>query len=222
MEIPDPNIPAPEEPTKPKHVRRRIIRPEKIGPAFWTVSSIISMVVNIFLIAVIILLGRELFSLKQILSNQLIGGLYNNFVLMDQASIHTTIPIDTTVPAKFNLTLDKDTIVTLTKNTPLEHATVSLATGGLTINSAPTNIILPAGTNLPVHLKMVIPVDQKIPVKLNVDVNIPLNQTDLHTPFVGLQNVLKPYSTLLDQAPDSWHGVFCASPNGLICQWWMH
>jgi hypothetical protein len=220
MEIPDPTNQTPAEPGKPTPVRRRFIRPEKIGPAFWTVSSLISIVVNLFLVVVVIILARQLFSLKQLISDQLIGGLYQNFVLMDQASIHTTIPIDTTVPAKFNLTLDTDTIVTLTKATPLQHANVSLSTGGLTINNAPTNITLPAGTKLPVHLKMVIPVNQKIPVKLNVDVNIPLNQTDLHTPFVGLQNVLMPYSSLLNQAPNSWHGVFCPNSDGLICQWW--
>ncbi len=220
MEIPDLTHPEPEESNKPKPVRRRFLRSEKIGPAFWTVSSIISMLVNIFLVAVVIILARQLFSIKQLLSNQLIGGLYQNFVLMDQASIRTTIPIDTTVPAKFNLTVDKDTVVVLTKNTPLQHANVSLSTGGLTISNAPTNITLPAGTKLPVHLSMIIPVNQKIPVKLNVDVNIPLNQTDLHTPFVGLQNVLMPYSNLLNQVPDSWHGVFCPTPNGFICQWW--
>jgi hypothetical protein len=220
MEILDPTVPAPAEPVTPKPVKRRILRLEKIGPAFWTVSSVISIVVNLFLIVVVIILARQLFSLKQIISDQLIGGLYNNFVLMDQASIHTTIPINTTVPAKFNLTLDKDVTVTLTQDTPLQHANVSLSTGGLTISNAPTNITLPAGTKLPVHLKMVIPVDQKIPVNLNVDVNIPLNQTDLHTPFVGLQNVLEPYSNLLGQAPNSWHALICPNSNGLICQWW--
>lgn len=222
MESTAPTNPAPVELSEPKPARRRIVRPEKIGPAFWTVSSIISIVFNLFLIAVVILLARQLFSLKQILSDQLIGGLYNNFVLMDQASIQTTIPIDTTVPAKFNLTLDKDTVVTLTKDTQIQNARVSLYTGGLTINSAPTNITLPAGTNLPVHLKMVIPVNQKIPVKLNVDVNIPLDQTELHTPFVGLQAVLKPYSTLLKQTPNSWQELFCPSTKGIICQLWQH
>ena len=220
MEIPDPSNPTAVEPDKPKRVRRRILRPEKIGPAFWTVSSVISIVVNLFLIAVVIILARQLFSLKQLISDQLIGGLSKNFELMDQASIHTTIPIDTTVPAKFNLTLDKDTVVVLTKNTPIQHANVSLSTGGLTINNAPTNITLPAGTILPIHLKMVIPVNQKIPVKLNVEVNIPLNQTDLHIPFVGLQNVLKPYSNLLNQTPNSWHEALCSPPDGIICQWW--
>jgi len=222
MEIFDSTNPTPTQVSKPKPIRRPLIRLEKIGPAFWTVSSIISMIVNIFLIAVVIILAQQLFSIKQVLTSQLIGGLYQNFVLMDQASIHTTIPINTQVPAKFNLTLDKDTVVTLTKNTPLQNANVSLYTGGLTITNAPTNITLLAGTKLPVHLNIVIPVDQKIPVNLNVDVNIPLNQTDLHTPFVGLQNVLMPYSNLLNQAPNSWHGVFCPTSDGLICQWWKH
>ena len=57
-------------------------------------------------------------------------------------------------------------------------------------------------------------------LEINVDVNIPLNHTDLHTPFVGLQNILKPYAVLLNQAPNSWYGVFCPTSNGFICQWW--
>jgi hypothetical protein len=35
--------------------------------------------------------------------------------------------------------------------------------------------------------------------ELNVDVDIPLNQTDLHEPFVGLQGVVKPYYCLLEK-----------------------
>ena len=66
------------------------------------------------------------------------------------------------------------------------------------IYNAPTDIILPAGTVLPIHLDLVVPVDQQIPVELNVAVDIPLNQTDLHTPFVGLQQVLDPYYTMLE------------------------
>ena len=50
---------------------------------------------------------------------------------------------------------------------------------------------------------MQIPVDAMIPVTLTVPVSIPLNETDLHQPFVGLQQVVQPYDTLLKELPVS-------------------
>ena len=97
----------------------------------------------------------------------------------------------------------------LTRSTLIRGARVTLNTGGLSIQNAPTDIVLPAGTELPVHLNLMVPVDQKIPVTLNVAVDIPLNQTDLHQPFTGLQKVIQPYQVLLSQIPSSWEAVFC-------------
>lgn len=205
--------------SEPVEAPARPPRRLKIGPPFWTVASIISLVVNLVLIAVLLVLGAQLFKIKSILTDQLIGGLYNNFVLMDQASIRTTIPVTTQVPAKFDLPLETDTTVTLTQDTKITAATVSLSTGGLVIYKAPTDIILPAGTELPVHLSLVVPVDQQIPVELNVAVDIPLNQTELHEPFVGLQQVLDPYYAMLKALPGSWEDALCGPNPGRFCQW---
>jgi hypothetical protein len=73
---------------------------------------------------------------------------------------------------------------------------VRLNSGGVTINS-PADIVLPAGTNLPVHLELNVPVSTTIPIKLNVPVDIPLEQTELHRPFIGLQQVVAPFYQLL-------------------------
>ena len=83
------------ETTEPREEKRTETRQphidrSKIKPAFWMVSSILSLVVNIILIAVILLLGRELFTLKNILSANLIEPLYTNFKLMDEAHIRMT------------------------------------------------------------------------------------------------------------------------------------
>ncbi len=201
--------------------RRRFIRLEKIGPAFWTIASILSMVVNIILIVVLISLGKQLFNLKDLVKNQVLGGLYQNFVMMDQAHIRTQIPVKAQVPAKFDLPLSTNTTVTLTEDTHITNATIyELNAGGsLFIPRAGLNIILPAGTKLPVALNLTVPVDQKIPVELTVDVDIPLNQTELHMPFVGLRKVIEPYYGLLDELPDSWQEVFCGpQPSGLCAQ----
>ncbi len=203
------------EPTPLASAPRRSL---KIGPPFWTIASILSLVVNLVLIVVVLVLAGQIFKVKAILTDQLIGGLYNNFVLMDQASIRTTIPVSTRVPARFDLPLETDTTVTLTQDTKINAATVSLTTGGLVIYNAPTDIILPAGTDLPVHLSLLVPVDQEIPVDLNVAVDIPLNQTELHQPFIGLQEVLNPYYDLLKALPGSWEEALCGPNPGKFCQ----
>ncbi len=192
----------------------------KFGPPFWTVTGILSLAVNLILIVVLISLAEQVFNIKSALQDQLIGGLYNNFVLMDQASIRTTIPVNAMVPAKFDLPLDTDTTVTLKNDVLMKGARVSsLTTGGLKITNAPADIVLPAGTELPIHLSLTVPVDQQIPVNLNVDVNIPLNQTDLHAPFVGLQNVVSPYYGMLTSAPKTLEEAVCGSDGSDLCKW---
>ena len=200
--------------------KRRFLRGDKIGPAFWTVASLISMVVNIILVIVLIVLAQQLFTLKAIVQDQVLGGLYTNFQLMDQAHIRTTIPVNADVPAKFDLPLNTETTVVLTADTTIEGATIyELEAWPLYITKAKTNIVLPAGTSLPVALSLTVPVDQKIPVNLMVNVDIPLSQTDLHPPFVGLQEVVKPYYTLLGDLPNSWQIAICGlDPQGVCPQ----
>jgi hypothetical protein len=196
----------------------------RVGPAFWTVASSLSLVVNIILIVILILLGRQLFVQKKtVVSDQLIGGLYDNFVLMDQAHIQTTITVsDTiqvidTIPVVFDLPLDQKTVVVLTKDTPVKNATIYLNN-----TAVPLDLILREGTELSIQLDMTVPVEQTIPVVLNVPINlqvpvdIPLDQTQLHQPFVGLQQVVAPYRQLLGDLPDSW-GTVCKGPLKLAC-----
>lgn len=166
-------------------------------PAFWTVASLISILVNLILIVILLVLARELFTLKAIVGDELLGGLYNNFVLMDEAHIRTTIEVKTDVPVEFTLPVQANTMVQLTEDTFINSARVTLATGGLNIVNAPTNIILPAGTNLPIVLDITVPVNTTIPITLQVPVDIPLRETELHQPFVGLQQVVKPYYEML-------------------------
>lgn len=204
--------------------KRRWIRGEKVGPAFWTIASIFSMLVNIILIVVLLSVGKQLFALKKLVETDVLGGLYQNFVMMDDAHIRTTIPIETNVPAKFDLPLKTDTTVTLIEDTLLTNATIlDLNAGGvLSIRRASTNIILPAGTRLPITLDLTVPVDQTIPVKLQVDVDIPLNQTELHKPFVGLREVVDPYYTYLNSLPNNWQDVLCGPHPSQMCERLIH
>ncbi len=211
-----PQLPADEN--KPQPARRRLPR-LRLGPPFWTITGILSLVVNVVLIGIVITLASQIFSLKSTLETQLLGGLNNNFGLMDQAHIKTTIPISTTVPAKFDLPVSTNTTVTLQKDVLIKKArVVSLVSGGVSIVNAPTDILLPAGTQLPITLNITVPVDQQIPVNLTVAVDIPLDQTDLHAPFVGLQNVVGPYINLLQSSPNTLEDALCGTKGSDLCK----
>jgi hypothetical protein len=205
------------EMTQPQAVAKKR-RSFHFMPAFWTIVSIFSLVVNVILVVVLVSILGQVFQIKNAINNQLIKGLEGNFALMDQARIKTTINVSTNVPAKFSLPLKTETMVALTKDTAIKAAHVSLTTGGLQITNAPANIVLPAGTQLPIQLEISVPVDQQIPVNLTVPVDIPLSQTDLHQPFTGLQNVVKPYRTLMDTLPGSWQEVICGAKPSDLCK----
>jgi hypothetical protein len=165
---------------------------------------VISLLVNIgtvvALIVVVQLLGgtKATLAFAQGQANGLLGGLYNNFVKMDAASIKTTIHVEKEIPVQFSLNVSGPTDVTLSRDVTINGALVTINSDVLKITSARANIVLPAGTVLPVTIQnLVVPVDQKVLAVLDVPVNIPLNQTELHEPFVGLQKVVEPYFCML-------------------------
>lgn len=187
---------------------------KKFAPAFWTVASLVSLVINIILIAVVLILARQLFNLRTIVSEGLVGGLYENFVKMDQAHILTDINVSSTIQVQdeidvvFDLPLNQNTEVVLTQETRINGATIFLNN-----TAVPLNIILPTGTALNIGMDMVVPVSTTIPVSLDVPVNltvpvdIPLEQTQLHEPFVGLRSVVEPYNNILSNTPSSWDQI---------------
>jgi hypothetical protein len=183
----------------------------KIGPAFWTIASLFSLSMNVVLIVLLVILGKQIFNIKSLVAEQLIGGLHENFVKMDEAHIRTsilvkdTIQVNDTLPVVFDLPLSTETQVILTQDTPINNATIYL--NGMPV---PLNLVLREGTPLNISLNLTVPVNQSVPVvldvpiQLNVPVDIALSETDLHEPFVGLQNVISPYQELLSSLPNSW------------------
>lgn len=202
--LPNPVRPAPKK------------REPAYRPRFWTVTAIFSLVVNLLLVIVVVVLLTQIFTIKSALQEGLIDPLYENFVRMDEARIETTVTVETQVPARFDLPLDTDTTVRLSQDTPIDNAYVDINTGALSL-SAPADILLPAGTDLPIHLSLSVPVDQQIPVSLNVPVDIPLSQTELHQPFVGLRDTVAPYRDLLNSLPSSWKELICGPNPGAFC-----
>lgn len=181
-------------------------RLKRLGPPFWTVTGTLSLIVNAVLIGIIIILWvqvsklnlqiNKLLSLSDMPLN-LVSGLYANFEQMETAHIKTNIKVETIIPVKFDLAISQVTQVVLSEDIAISGARVTLQTGGLNIASAPTNIILPAGTVLPINLQLTVPVDTTVPVALDVPVDIPLAETDLQAPFAGLRETIEPLYCLL-------------------------
>ena len=132
---------------------------------------------------------------------------------MDNASISTTITIDTQVPINFMLPIQQNTDVVLTESLTIPKAQFVLNSGGLSIN-APASITLPAGTNLPVALNVAVPVQVSIPLTLQIPVNIPLSQTGLHQPLIGLHETVRSYYCQIDKNAQDSQGIYlCQNSN---------
>ena len=219
-------VTTPPPPTEPPSFLGRL-RPRNMGDAVWKSATVFSLIVNLVLILVLLVLGTQVFQLKNAIVQPLVGGLYDNFVLMDQSHIVTTIQVNDTImvndtiqvndtiPVVFDVPLQTNTVVVLTEDTRVPQTTVFLNGIGV-----PTDIILPAGTPLQINLSLIVPVSQTVPVVLDVPINlevpislqvpvdIALDQTDLHRPFTNLANLVGPYDTLLDGLPESWSEIF--------------
>ncbi len=208
------------------------IRPFIWGGGKWRsavrrLAIIIPLTINLILIILLGVLAQQIFTIKNFVNQDLIGGLYYNFVLMDRAHITTTVQVSETIkvadtiPVVFDLLLAQDTVVVLTRDTPIENATIILNN-----QPVPLDLTLPAGTPLNINLDIIVPVSQTVPVildvpiLLNVPVDIALADTELHEPFVGLQEVVAPYYWKLYESNDSWADFsFCQGPlRGTICK----
>ena len=192
-------VPISDPPTRePEPKRSRF----KFMPAFWTIASVISLTVNIVLIIILLIMFQMLGAIQLTADDQisgLLGGLYTNFVKMDQANIRTNIHVEKEIPVQFSLNVSGPTNVTLSQDVTINGALVTVATGGLNIVNARATIVLPQGTLLPINIEnLVVPVDQKVLAVLDVPVDIPLDQTELHEPFVGLQQVVEPWYCLVE------------------------
>jgi len=185
----------------------------KFFPAFWTITGVISLAVNIVLIAILLIVLQMLGRIQLTANDQVsgvLGRLYLNFVKMDQASIIRSIPVNASVPLNIVVPVKARTQITLAENVVIRNAHVLINTGAVNIDADAT-VTLPANTPLTVNLDFPLPVQDNIPVQLSVDVNIPLSETQLHEPFTGLQQVVKPFYCLVE--PNAFiNGVQVCSP----------
>jgi len=175
-------------------------------PIFWTIASIISLTVNVFLVILVIILLHAFGSLNTLnLGTGILGGLYTNFERMDQAHIKTTIPIQTTIPLNMSIPVQTTTGITLAQDVSIQGAHVKINTALFNID-APASVTLPAGTSLNVKMNFNVPVQANVPVTLSVPVDIALKDTDLHPAIIGLQDTLKPLYCIVSPSALSLNG----------------
>lgn len=171
--------------------------------AFKTIAIIFSFIVNIILVIGILLALPLLLPALNGVAKPLVGGLSDSFVQMGEASIERTISVDDQIPVVFTLPLQQETNVVLTEPVPMSvPATFVLPGGGGTINGT-VILELPPETSLPVALDMQVPVSTTIPVQLDVGVDIPLQETELATPFNTLRDLFEPLDGFMGGLPRS-------------------
>lgn len=195
VSAPAPAAPAPlEQPADTPKWRLKLM------PAFWTIASIMSISVNIVLLAALLIALQMLGAIQLTANDQvsgLLGGLYTNFVKMDQAAIISSIPVDANIPLNITVPVQATTQITLAETVTIPNAHVRINTGALNID-ADAAVTLPAGTPLVVNLDFPLAVQNSIPIHLDVPVNIPLSATQLHEPFLGLRQVVEPWYCLVE------------------------
>lgn len=171
---------------------------------FKNFAIIFSFIMNFVLLVALLIVVQQIFLIKNGIAEPLIDGLHKNFVGLDEAVIIRTVPVDDEITIDFPLLINQGTVVTLNEAVPLSaSATFALPGGGGTINGA-VSLDLPVGLELPVQLNLPVQVTQDIPVVLDVGVEIPLNETQLHQPFVNLRNLFEPFVRSLDNLPEEW------------------
>jgi hypothetical protein len=171
--------------------------------AFKNIAIVFSFTVNFVLIIVVLLLvGWLLFPAKTDVVEPLLDNLQGAVNALDNATIMRTIPIDEQVPVNFTLPLKQATTVVLSQDVRLVRpATFVFPNGGGAIHGTVT-LDLPTGLALPILLDMNVPVENEIPVQFDVEVTIPLKETELNVVVVELNNILQPVRKLFDDLPD--------------------
>ncbi|HTP09621.1 MAG TPA: hypothetical protein VMP08_15300 [Anaerolineae bacterium] len=194
--VPAGNTPAPSiAPDKPRKPRR-----QKFWDAAKTLTLIVSMVINLILIATVVILANQVGAIKTTL-NSVLGQLDSAFEGLGAASIKDTIAISQQLPVRFDLPLNQDTVVTTQGPVPIStQATFSLGQFG-SINGT-VSLQLPPGTQLPVHLELTVPVSNTIPVVFNQPIDIPLAEKGLGPVVAKLRAALAPIIDLVDRLPD--------------------
>jgi hypothetical protein len=174
-------------------------RSEILWLAFEKFAIFFSFMVTFTLVMVLLVVGYALWQNRAMLTAlrdglvcDTVGGVNTLMVDFESAVITRTISIHKDIPVRFDVPLDKNLTVQLTDDVSINRPTsFVLPAGGGQINGR-VYLELPQGQDLPVHMQTTVEVSQTLPVQMDVNVAIPLNETELGDVIAQLKDLLEP------------------------------
>lgn len=172
------------------------------GKLLWRFMIIFSFIVNLVLVVVIVALLLFIFDIKNNIAQPLVAGLHSSFIGLDEATIDWTIPVRADVPVNLDISIKRDTVVTLTADVPLVvYARITSPRGDVIVPDAIVALTLPKDLELPVALDLPVEVRDTLPVSLDVRAVIPLKNTQLHDVAENLRLLFEPLAIGLTNLP---------------------
>ncbi len=177
------------------------IRRLELWPAFKNIAIVFSFSLNMIMLSLFIITAFWIIPSTNHLVKPIITNLSKSVEDMVSAEINQTIQVNDQIPIAFDLPVSAITSVELTAAVPMAvNTSFVLPNGGGNINGT-VYFELPQGTLLPVALNIMVPVSQTVPVDLAIGVNIPLDETEMGPPLMGLQEVIAPIEDFLSDFP---------------------
>ncbi len=176
--------------------------------AFKNFAIVFSFVLNIFFIVLLIAAATMIIPALKEIAEPMVSGMNQSFTKINEAHIVRTVQIEDTIPINFDIPVSTTTEVTIIEPVPMALPTnFVLPGGGGTINGT-VFFELPTGTVLPIQLDVMVPVRESVPVELSVDVDIPIEETELDDPFSDLRSIFGPLGNVLSELPDDNREVY--------------
>jgi len=169
--------------------------------ALKNVTIVMSLAINIVLVAVVLILVSQIGAIKSTL-NAVLLQLDQAFVALGAAEVRDSIHIDQGVPVSFDLPVDQNVTVVTTAPVPL-NIPASFSLGPFGQINGTVSLSLPQGLALPIRIGMVVPVQTEIAVTFDQPVTIPLGQRGLGPVIEQFRSVTQPLIQLVETLPDS-------------------
>ena len=174
-------------------------RSDMLWLAFEKFAIFFSFMVTFTLVMILLVVGYALWQNRAVLASlrdglvcDTVGGVNTLMLDFESAVITRTISIQKDIPVRFDVPLDKNLHVQLTEDVSLNRPTSFVFPGGGGQINGRVYLVLPQGQDLPVHMQTTVEVSETLPVQMDVDVAIPLNETELGDVIGQLKELLEP------------------------------
>jgi hypothetical protein len=151
----------------------------------WRAIAALSLVLNVLLMVGLIVVGRSQSRSTETMT-ALVGDVRDGFSALMSADLTAEVGVSQQIPIELELPLQQDTVVTLTEQTSVEGALITIQTSNFQVYNAPAIVVLPPGTRLPIALDVNIPLRTTVPIELEVPVRFTIAGSDLGPAFEAL------------------------------------